>query len=517
MPRPAAAEGPLQHVIRNFGGINTKESRAAIKDGEFYWLENFIPIGDGVLVPPPSYTMLSITLSSGNAVKMEYASIGSVGYIVILSDTGWLYFYNIVTNTIVSSSGGWTNTACVSWQSLYILVIDSANGYYYFNGSSVSLLNATIKGTTVAVYAGRVWIGNGLTVVFSAPNAYNDFTTVNAGGSFVLQDSDAGSITKLIAVNNYLYIIRSNSISAIGNVQVVSGTTYFSITPLADNTGTSYYQSIIKFEKSIIFSNSSGVFALVGSQVTKVSDPLDGVWSSLDPTTPIISFVSTIYANNYVSVLFRYIGGLFNSYSGSVANGHWYMAVLREGKWSIVSTYFNGSMPDVTNAVSVGQGGNYTVYAATPGAGGLEGFATLFSGVSQLNGTFYTKLMDFGDPITTKQLIRVGLEMQTLLASNVTIQGQSEYKVQDIKSLTTVIPAHDYPGGPVGIMVVGIGVVGYVQSSSFQLYGTLLVATDMVTYGKYIGFIVRFTAADPGHDALSVNGILLEYEKAARW
>ena len=39
-----------------------------------------------------------------------------------------------------------------------------------------------IGGTALTAYVGRVWIVNGVNLIFSAPGSYTDFSTADGGG-----------------------------------------------------------------------------------------------------------------------------------------------------------------------------------------------------------------------------------------------------------------------------------------------------------------------------------------------
>ena len=43
----AAGEAPRPFTVEDFGGVDTKAKRPAIGPKDFFWLENFLPIGPG--------------------------------------------------------------------------------------------------------------------------------------------------------------------------------------------------------------------------------------------------------------------------------------------------------------------------------------------------------------------------------------------------------------------------------------------------------------------------------------
>ena len=51
-------------VFKEFGTVNTQAKRTGLKQNEFAWLENFIPIGDGYLpaIPGPGTAIATVSL-----------------------------------------------------------------------------------------------------------------------------------------------------------------------------------------------------------------------------------------------------------------------------------------------------------------------------------------------------------------------------------------------------------------------------------------------------------------------
>ena len=70
-----------EHIFRDVGGINTQAYRTSIKDTEFSWLENVMPIGHGNLKCLPAVTASLATISPNVANYMETANIGGTNYV----------------------------------------------------------------------------------------------------------------------------------------------------------------------------------------------------------------------------------------------------------------------------------------------------------------------------------------------------------------------------------------------------------------------------------------------------
>ena len=143
--------------------------------------------------------------------------------------------------------------------------------------------------TTVAVAFGRVWLAQGKTLICGGTgsstfgDAYDDFTTADASVTLIISDSDLiHQITALRYLEGTLYIWGDNSVKFIASITVSSGVTNFTITPLTSDQGTTHPQSIVSFNRLVLFGNSVGVFAIFGASVEKISDPMDGVFQKVN-------------------------------------------------------------------------------------------------------------------------------------------------------------------------------------------------------------------------------------------
>lgn len=116
--------------------------------------------------------------------------------------------------------------------------------------------NNLIKADVICVYKGRVWVGAGATLYYSALGKYNDFTTANDAGYINNFHTDTNDITALKTYKDYLAIYKENS------VYLLSGSSPgdFEITPFADK-GTTSFSSIVNVNNKQYFINQ-GVFSM---------------------------------------------------------------------------------------------------------------------------------------------------------------------------------------------------------------------------------------------------------------
>ena len=69
----AAAEQKKSYaVVKNFTSLNTKANRTAIKEDEFAWIENAMPIGFGNIKIVPSQSTVKDTGGNVNAYLCQH-------------------------------------------------------------------------------------------------------------------------------------------------------------------------------------------------------------------------------------------------------------------------------------------------------------------------------------------------------------------------------------------------------------------------------------------------------------
>lgn len=149
---------------------------------------------------------------------------------------------------------------------------------------TANLMPFGLEGNAVETYSGRIWVADGPTVIFSAPGSVTDFATSDGGGSFTSVDSFLRvGFRELVQTNGFLYLIADSSINYISGVQTtgVPPTTTFTNQNSDPETGTVWPGTVDLFGRNIVFANAFGAHVSYGAAVTKISEPLDGVYNSV--------------------------------------------------------------------------------------------------------------------------------------------------------------------------------------------------------------------------------------------
>ena len=169
----SAEQKKSYQTIKDFKGLDTKANRTAIKEDEFSWIENAMPIGAGNIKITPTYTSLGVTFA--NTVNYLFsASINLVDYLIAFESDGSAQYVNLLDNTIhtLASAGTFSGVSMdiSQWKSERVLIIDPTKGYFTWDGTnlifigSVGLIGITNSGTGYTTVP---------TVQISAPNNAN--------------------------------------------------------------------------------------------------------------------------------------------------------------------------------------------------------------------------------------------------------------------------------------------------------------------------------------------------------
>jgi hypothetical protein len=392
---------------------------------------------------------------------------------------------NVVTQVIMTNQGsGYTNAANVT------ATVSGGGG----NGAVLQAIVNSEPNVGIASFSGRVWIAAGRSVYYSAAGSYSDFTSVSAGSVTLTDSTLHGNIIQLLTANNFLYIFGDNSINVFSDVRVTNaGTTLFTNTNVSASVGSELKNAIFPYFRSVLFMNDYGVYALVGSTTSKLSDALDGVFPNIDFSNPV--YAGQVLLNNILCAVFnfRYFDSTFtNSY-------RFIQAVFFEKKWFISSQGNNikyvTSVPEAGQIVMYGTSGNnlYRLYADTSS-----------SVVSRVR----TALMPMTDPIRTKQALKIGIEATAPANGTITMsatvdnenRSSSPYTLSSVitwqNNSLQVIPWSNNSGTNIGW-----------GTSGYSLY-----KTDAQQYGKYLGITV--TSTNPGY---VINGFEFEHELRVRF
>lgn len=240
-----------------------------------------------------------------------FVSSGGVSPVINVTNGGTGYSAT-PTITITGGSGsGATATATVVGGVITAITLTNA-GTGYKTGDTLGVtitdgtgVNATAtahiwpiltgKFTTLAVYSGRVWLAGNRFLQYTGTGGFDDFAGANASASLTISDADlVHQITALRSLNNYLWIFGDNSIKQIGTISVSGSTTNFTIVTLSSDTGTTFPLSIASYNRLVLFANKTGVWAVLGASVQKISGQMDGVFQNLNYSLPLQAAVNDI-------------------------------------------------------------------------------------------------------------------------------------------------------------------------------------------------------------------------------
>lgn len=150
--------------------------------------------------------------------------------------------------------------------------------------ATATLMPFGTSGNAVETYQGRVWVANVGTLNWTAPGSFNNFATSAGGGNSTSSDSFLRvTYVRLRATNGFLYLIGDSSVNYISGVQTSGSppTTTFTNQNADPEVGTPYPATVTVFGRNIMFANAFGVQVSYGAAVTKISEPLDGVYATV--------------------------------------------------------------------------------------------------------------------------------------------------------------------------------------------------------------------------------------------
>ena len=468
--------------------------------------------GSGYTSPP------SITITGGgattNATAIAQLTTFATGTVSVLINSGG-FGYGANGSFYVTFTGGGgsgaNGTAIVSGNAVTQVIMNNL-GSGYTSAPTVSFANGYTANVTanatataivntngivdVATFSGRVWVAAGRTVYASSAVSPTDFSSVSAV-AFNLTDSTLhGNIQAILSANNFLYIFGDDSINVFSNLQVTStGSTVFTNTNVSASIGSKRIYAIFPYFRSVLFLNDYGVYALVGSTTTKISDPLDGIFPYIDFTKPVTAGQALL--NNILCAVFNFY--VNSSCPFGFGGSRYIQAVFFEKKWFIT---YQGQIQYVTSAPI---GGKVNLYG-TNTSNALYLFYN--STTASIPSYIQTALQDMGDPIRTKQALKFGVE------ATLTNGGQFNVTVDSEQGSS---PTYSLSDTGVYWLNNSSQVISWVNNSGTVIQwllvtGYYLYKSDALQYGKYLG--LTMTSNNAG---FVVNTFEFEHELRVRF
>lgn len=499
MPIPASPnEIPKFFSIDKFDGLNQHDSRSAIGDQECSWLQNYIPLGSGncrtlwaegdALYTATGSLTISYVFHFNIASNFYHAVFLSDGSAVQVASDG-------TTTTIGTASTFSTGVCCAQWGASGILIVDSASYFAWdgtlyssgdaspnwLNGGTATNMPSGISGSCIEVFEGRVWVGDGAEVSFSAPNNGADFSTSSGGGTITSTDSFLKEkFVNLKQSNGFLYLFGDSSVNVVSNVQTSGSpaTTTFNNANVDPQVGIAWRDTLQAFGRALVFANPSGVYALYGGAAEKISDKLDQLFANAtfsDPTPT--SFVTVIYGVKCYGLLFKTI----SPFTGETIN---IIAAWDGHKWFLASQI--ASITQIS-----GQEKDATLMAW--GNDGTKLYPLFSTRSDTLEKKLQTKLWAGTSPIIFKQTLRAYVQAFDNSGSGFSLSGtcDSDVGTQNInlsslgavkwvnKSLAAVTWEND-SDVTVGWSGAGLGISGI----------------DLAQAGKLLGFTITSKSKD---------------------
>lgn len=253
------------------GGINQSASKTALglDTKKLFWSDakNIETLQNTGVVRQKGNVLL-LTLSIPEEIIGIHPLKEDKSYnLLIATKSGKLYVYGaksqILTQLSKTIDGGakpsfvdFLDGVIVSSKNDALFYINNDDGYSTETCNLKDHNGTMIKADVVCSYGGRVFVGNGSTLYYSALGTYNDFTTTNDAGYINNFFTDTNDITALKPYKDYLAIYKENS------VYLLSGSSNedFKITPFADK-GTPSFNGVVNVNNKQYFINQ-GIYSM---------------------------------------------------------------------------------------------------------------------------------------------------------------------------------------------------------------------------------------------------------------
>jgi hypothetical protein len=459
--------------------------------------------GTGYTSPP------TITLTGGSGAnaaaicQLVTFKTGTLSVLVTNGGSGYGASGSFFVGVSGTGGSGANATAIVSGGAVtQVIMNDPGSGYtaagtVTFGGSGSNAAGTVILNSdeiaSVATFSGRTWVAAGRTVYYSAAGSYSDFTSVSAGNFPITDSTLHGNIKSLLSANNFLYIFGEDSINVFSDLRVSgTGSTLFTNTNVSASVGSNLRYAVFPYFRSVLFMNNYGIYALVGSTTSKLSDQLDGIFPYIDFTLPVTG--GQVLINNILCAAFNFY--LKSTYPFATG-GRFIQCVFFEKKWFITSqgelTYINPApVGGVINMYGVADKSLFRLYA---------------SATANVSSKIQTALSPMKDPIRTKQALKFGIEATLTTGGTFNVTVDSESGSSPTYVLNNTVTWYNNSNVTITWLNNSSATIGWLTSNGYALY-----KSDAQQYGKYLG--LTMTSTDAG---FVVNTFEFEHELRVRF
>jgi hypothetical protein len=459
--------------------------------------------GTGYTSPP------TITLTGGSGAnaaaicQLVTFKTGTLSVLVTNGGSGYGASGSFFVTVTGTGGSGANASAIVSGGAVTQVIMNNpgsgytAAGTVTFGGSGSNAAGTVILNSdeiaSVATFSGRTWVAAGRTVYYSAAGSYSDFTSVSAGNFPITDSTLHGNIKSLLSANNFLYIFGEDSINVFSDLRVSgTGTTLFTNTNVSASVGSNLRYAVFPYFRSVLFMNNYGIYALVGSTTSKLSDQLDGIFPYIDFTLPVTG--GQVLINNILCAAFNFY--LKSTYPFATG-GRFIQCVFFEKKWFITSqgalTYINPApVGGVINMYGVADKSLFRLYA---------------SATANVSSKIQTALSPMKDPIRTKQALKFGIEATLTTGGTFNVTVDSESGSSPTYVLNNTVTWYNNLNVTITWLNNSSSTIGWLTSNGYALY-----KSDAQQYGKYLG--LTMTSTDAG---FVVNTFEFEHELRVRF
>jgi hypothetical protein len=459
--------------------------------------------GTGYTSPP------TITLTGGSGAnaaaicQLVTFKTGTLSVLVTNGGSGYGASGSFFVGVSGTGGSGANATAIVSGGAVTQVIMNNpgsgytAAGTVTFGGSGSNAAGTVILNSdeiaSVATFSGRTWVAAGRTVYYSAAGSYSDFTSVSAGNFPITDSTLHGNIKSLLSANNFLYIFGEDSINVFSDLRVSgTGSTLFTNTNVSASVGSNLRYAVFPYFRSVLFMNNYGIYALVGSTTSKLSDQLDGIFPYIDFTLPVTG--GQVLINNILCAAFNFY--LKSTYPFATG-GRFIQCVFFEKKWFVTSqgalTYINPApVGGVINMYGVADKSLFRLYA---------------SATANVSSKIQTALSPMKDPIRTKQALKFGIEATLTTGGTFNVTVDSESGSSPTYVLNNTVTWYNNSNVTITWLNNSSSTIGWLTSNGYALY-----KSDAQQYGKYLG--LTMTSTDAG---FVVNTFEFEHELRVRF
>lgn len=433
-----------------------------------------------------TYTLSGAGYSGSPTATVAAPTAGGTTAVISLATNG-----AIITSVSAYGTGLTTGTNYLSAPAVTI----TSTGV----GQTITASVISQPGTCIASFSGRVWIANGRTLYYTAAGTNNDFYSASAGNIIFNDSTLIGNITQLVSANNFLYIFGPDSINVISDVRIntSTGTTLYTNTNISASVGSDQPYAMMPYFRSIVFMNRYGVYALVGSTTSKISDALDGLFPNIDFTKTVSAGQVLVY--NILCACFNFY---YTGTSGTQGAAQYIQAVFFDKKWFFT---YQGAVKYI---VSIPVNGAGIIYSTT----GTD-LQTMYQSASIAQATkIQSALLGMGNIIRDKVALKFGVEaiLSQAIGNNITVTIDSENATSPSVTLNN-FQTVQWVNNTSAVVSWINNSLATVLWGNYQL-GYYLYKYDAQMWGKYIGMTI--TSTSPTY---IVSGLQYETEQRAKF